>query len=159
MKYLLCLLMMCIVTLPAFAQRDKDPTAKEIAGKSARIKLDNALSASGAQGAKRVKVIPVVAPSKTGIKELEEGQIIGELEARGNVDHMPNGKHHIFVAKVNNVWQAYAVSGGKIVAKSKSVTVESSDAVRKKPEIQFNLSIVVVWACRGRDCIVIVIAW
>ena len=62
------------------------------------------------------------------------------LDAQGKVHDVPNGKHHIFLKKVNDAWRAYAESGDKIVAKSKKVTVENADEV-KKPEIEFNLRI------------------
>ncbi len=141
MKRSLWLLIVCIIIASsAVAQRDKDPTAMEIAGRLAAIKLDTSLSVRAEQGAKRVQVTPVVAASIDGSKDLEEGRIIGVLDAQGNVDNVPNGKHNIFVTKVNDVWHAYAESGGKIVAKSKRVTVESADDVRK-PEIEFNLKI------------------
>ena len=141
MKRLLWVLMVLAgVTSFASAQDEKEPAATEIVKRVAAIKLDTSLTVRGERGPKKVEVTPVAADSISGSRELEEGRIIGLLDARGNVDNVPNGKHHIFIKKVNGVWHAYAESGGKIVAKSKRVTVENTDD-GGKPEIEFNLRI------------------
>ena len=141
MKRLLWFVLVCVsLTSSAWAQRDKEPTAKEIAARLAAIKLDESRAVRAGQGPKKVQVTPVLAASIAGIKELEEGRVIGVLDAQGNVHDVPNGTHHIFLKKVNDTWHAYAESDGKIVAKRKRVTVEDADEV-KKPEIEFNLRI------------------
>jgi hypothetical protein len=107
------------------------------------LQFNTAFTTTATQGAKRVVLTPAIAPRGFGIRELEQGQIVGMIETT-NINNVPNGQYLIHVAKVNNVWKAHLESGGRTVAEAKSVTV-TEIAEMKRPEIRFNLHILITW--------------
>ncbi|PYT71893.1 MAG: hypothetical protein DMG39_11685 [Acidobacteria bacterium] len=131
------IVLMCVLAVPAFAERKDKPTGEEIANKAKAAKFDSANSTAGEKIGKKVKLTPAKLDHVKSEAELEGGQIIGmlETEAPGDETGLPPGKYNVFAAKVGNDWHVYAESGGKIVVEAVHVRVEkSNDRTPKKPE-------------------------
>lgn len=134
--FLACL---SLTALPAQAARKDKPAGQEISEKAKAVKLDPANAATAERGGKKIKVTPVDLSHVKTEADLEDGQVVGvlETEVAGDETGLPPGKYHIFVAKVGDVWHAYAESGGTIAAEAKRVRVErTKEKPTKKADIR-----------------------
>jgi len=127
------IVLMCVLAVPAFAERKDKPTGEEIANKAKAAKFDSANSTAGEKIGKKVKLTPAKLDHVKSEAELEGGQIIGmlETEAPGDETGLPPGKYNVFAAKVGNDWHVYAESGGKIVVEAVHVRAKNQNFMRK----------------------------
>jgi len=133
---LLVLLLLCNITPPALAKR---PTPDEIAAKAKKAKLNRGNSVAATIHGKKLRLTPVESEQELPLSELEEGQVLGVLDAgdTGDTTESSGRSAVVYVAKDGNSLNAYVASGGKIVAETKQVKVEKAprDARKEKPKI------------------------
>lgn len=139
--------------------RQKKPTGQEIFDKSKDSKLDSEYSFEAEREGKKVKFTPVKMPAINSLEELEDGRIIGVLENELEAEKLPKGKYNIFVAKVNENWEGYLETDGKIVTEAHKVSMRRhyfGERKVKKPKFKF---IEGSWTLCFRICIVSILFW
>lgn len=100
--------------------RQAPPTGAEIAAAAKAAKLDAANAGAASFHGKSMRFTPVERRRDARIEDLEAGAFVGVLEngAAGDETGLPAGKYDIMVAKVGDMWRAYAETGGKIIAEA-----------------------------------------
>jgi len=104
--------------------RKEKPSGREIAdmAKKTRTRTDVVL---GKKDGKNVKFTPAELEHLKDLDEFEDGQVIGilENELEGDETNLPQGKHNVFLSKVDGNWKAYAEAGGEISTEAARVEV------------------------------------
>lgn len=120
--------------------RQQKPTGQEIIEKSKERKLDSENSFEAERKGKKVKFTPVEMPTINTFEEIEGGQMIGVLEYDLETEKLPKGKYNVFIAKVNENWEGYLETGGKIIKEAHKVSIGRhyfGERKVKKPKFKF----------------------
>ena len=114
--------------------RKVKPNGREIAdmAKKTRSRTDVVL---GKKDGKNVKFTPAEMKHIKDLDEFEDGQVIGilENELEGDETNLPQGKHNVFLGKVDGNWKAYAEAGGEISTEAARVEVSYHRPDEQKP--------------------------
>ena len=132
--------------------RNNQPTGIEIAAQARQTKFDHGKSvdATRAKDNVHIRFTPALYESPKKKEDMEAGFIFGQADvAFGKLQtRLQPGKYNIFVAKVNDVWRAYAEFNGDMVLEAKDVKVEeqpSRDISKEMPKIEFGSVCVTTW--------------
>lgn len=99
---------------------------KEIALKANRANFDKALSVTVKHQGKTITFTPATLPPMKSEKELESGQIIGQLytQIKGDESNLPPGTYNLYLKKVGSDWHCYAEARSKVIGEAKRAVVE-----------------------------------
>ena len=134
-------LLLHLAAMPAWAQRDKAPSAEEIAAAARTAELDSGaavrLDSADAAPAK-ARYTPIKPPSKFDEKTLEDGVVVGELRASALSPKL-NNQMTLFVCKVGKKFEAFVVRDGKLLKVVSSTSVAATKAEKAKAPVSLSL--------------------
>lgn len=118
----------------AFAQGQL-PTGEAIARAARGARLNPGASATAEKDGMKATITPVDLSKIKTPKDLEKGQVIAVADVKGIPD-MPDGKYNVFLVKLNDGWQEFFESGGKIVKHVKRIQVSLTTTGERRKSIQ-----------------------
>lgn len=139
--------------------RKEKPTGQEISEKSKKAKLNPEDSFEAEREGKKIKFTPAEMPTIKSLDEVEDGQVIGMLENEIESDKLPKGKFNVFIAKVQDKWEGYLETDGKIITEAHKVSMKRhyfGERKVKKPRFKFIEGSLII--CFSR-CIVWIFIW